>query len=49
MIRAEETTEIIGLAMHCPIVHDYSMDVTTQVTWDSGVQITVHHYLNTTI
>jgi hypothetical protein len=30
MIGAEESTEIITLTMHYPIVHEYSMNVTTQ-------------------
>lgn len=34
MIGAEEPAKVIGLAMHCPIVHDYFMGVTTQLTWD---------------
>jgi hypothetical protein len=35
MIGAEESTEIIGLAMHFPIVHDYSMGVTSQIAWQA--------------
>jgi hypothetical protein len=38
MIGAEESTEIIALTRHYPIVHDYSMDVTTPLTWESGVK-----------
>ena len=36
MIGAEESTEIIALTMHYPIVHEYSMNVTTQLTWEGG-------------
>ena len=34
MIGAEETTGITGLAIHNPIVHDYSMDI-TQLIWEA--------------